>query len=234
MVRLLLILGLPVIVALGAVAFFVRTNNLSVSEVQTKQVPSPLAEEATSSKVDLSKSMEQDIVTANQDTGFQTSMSALEDKIKTLEKKIDELSKKQTTQPVVSTQTTTPTTQVGAKSVYIPIGYGGSGSSSTDFGTVSGHEVTIDPASYSGYKQMVFETSFRIFQGNGTGEVRLFNKTDGTAILGSVVSTTSQDYSSKTSSGFTLPGGSKTYTVQTKSSTGYSVDLQLTRVRVDF
>lgn len=231
MVRLLLILGLPVIVALGIVAFFVRTNNfvrtnkLSVSEVQTKQVPSP---------IDLSKTVEQATMTTNQDTGFQTSISALEDKIKVLERKIDELSKKQTTQPAVQTQTTTSTTQVGAKSVYIPIGFGGSGSSSTDFGTVSGHEVTIDPASYSGYKQMVFEAAFRIFQGNGTGEVRVFNKTDGTAILGSTLSTTSQDYSTKTSGGFTLPGGSKTYTVQTKSSTGYSVDLQLTRLRVDF
>ena len=81
---------------------------------------------------------------------------------------------------------------------------------------------------------MVLEVNFRIFQGNGTGEVRLFNKTDGTGVTNSSLSTTSQDYSTKTSSGFTLAGGSKTYTVQVKSSTGYSVDLQWSRIKVEF
>lgn len=163
-------------------------------------------------------------------------LSILEASVSAINLKIDNLSKKvssqpTTTQPVTSTTTTSSS---GAKTVYIPIGYGGSGSSSTDFGTVSGHEVTIDPGSYSGYKQMIFEASFRIFQGNGTAEVRLYNKTDGTAILNSNLSTTSQDYVNKTSNGFTIAPGSKTYVVQVKSSTGYSVDLQLTRIKVDF
>ena len=163
--------------------------------------------------------------------------SMIDSSLQSLQKQIDDLSRLKSVAPVVvqppvsSSQTTSSS---GPKTLYIPIGYGGSGTSSTDFGTVSGHEVSINPSDYPGYKQMVFEASFRIFQGNGKGEVRLFNKTDGTAVLSSVVSTTSQDYSSKTSSGFTLPGGSKTYTVQAKSSTGYAVDLQLTRVRVDY
>lgn len=148
-----------------------------------------------------------------------------------LQQQIDDLSKTKSVAPVV---VQSPASSSSPKTLYIPIGYGGSGTSTTDFAAVSGHEVTINPSDYSGYKQMVLEASFRIFQGNGKGEVRLFNKTDGTAVLSSVVSTTSQDYSSKTSSGFTLPGGSKAYTVQAKSSTGYSVDLQLTRIRVDY
>lgn len=154
-----------------------------------------------------------------------------------LKKQINDLSKTKSVAPVVvqspasSSQTSSSSSP---KTLYIPIGYGGSGSSTTDFATVSGHEITISPGDYSGYKQMVFEPNFRIFQGNGKAEVRLFNKTDGTAIQNSVVSSISQDYSTKTSSGFTLSGGSKTYTVQAKSSTGYAVDLQLTRIRVDY
>ena len=156
-----------------------------------------------------------------------------------LQKQIDDLSKNKSSTPIVSTapQTVTQTsssTSTSPKTLYIPIGYGGSGSSTTDFATVSGHEIIINSSDYSGYKQMVFEPNFRIFQGNGKAEVRLYNKTDGTAIQNSVVSSTSQDYSTKTSSGFTLSGGSKTYTVQAKSSTGYAVDLQLTRIRVDY
>ncbi len=155
-----------------------------------------------------------------------------------LQKQIDDLAKVKSTTPVVSQSQTsssqTTSTSTTPKTLYIPIGYGGSGTSTSDFATVTGHEVSINPSDYPGYKQMVFEASFRIFQGNGKGEVRLFNKTDGTAVLNSVLSTTSQDYSTKTSSGFTLTSGAKTYTVQAKSSTGYSVDLQLTRVRVDY
>lgn len=161
----------------------------------------------------------------------------IDSSIAPLQKQIDDLSKNKSAAPVVvqspasSSQTSVSSSP---KTLYIPIGYGGSGSSTTDFATVSGHEITINPSDYTGYRQMVFEPNFRIFQGNGKAEVRLFNKTDSTAIQNSVVSSTSQDYSTKTSSGFTIAGGSKTYTVQAKSSTGYSVDLQLTRIRVDY
>lgn len=160
----------------------------------------------------------------------------LEASISAVNARIDNLPKS-STQPVAisqTTQTTTTTSSTGPKTVYIPVGFGGSGSSTSDFGSISGQEVTIDTGNYAGYKQMVFEATFRIFQGNGTGEVRLFNKTDGTAVLNSNLSTTSQDYSTKTSNSFTISTGSKTYTVQAKSSTGYSVDLQLSRIRVDF
>lgn len=165
-------------------------------------------------------------------------LKVLEASISAVNKRIDAVAGKQQTQPVsllqASSAPAAPTITTGPKSIYIPVGYGGSGTVSSDFGTITGQEVTINTADYPGYKQMVFEASFRIFQGNGTGEVRLFNKTDGTGVLNSTLSTTSQDYTTKTSSGFTLTGGSKTYVVQAKSSTGYSVDLQLTRIRVDF
>lgn len=153
-------------------------------------------------------------------------------------KRIDSVAGKQQTQPVsVVESSSAPAaspTYTGPKNSYIPIGYSGSGTSSNDFGNIAGQEITLDSDDYPGYKQAVFEASFRIFQGNGTGELRLFNKTDGTAILNSDLSTTSENYSTKTSATFKLADGSKTYVVQAKSSTGYSVDLQLTRIRVDF
>ena len=94
-------------------------------------------------------------------------------------------------------------------------------------------KVIIDTANYPGYKSMTLEVNFRIFQ-NGTGYVRFANKTDGTSYANSELSTTSNDYATKSSGTFTITSGSKTYVVQAKSTTGYSVDLQWSRIRVDF
>lgn len=224
MVRLLL-MGVVLIGVVGGLIFFFNKINVApqVEEVKQKventitQQPRELPTEPTLTKTDV--------------------QSMIDAALEPLKKQIDDLSKNKSAAPVIvqspasSSQTSSSSSP---KTLYIPIGYGGSGTSTTDFDTVTGHEVTINPSDYPGYKQMVFEPNFRIFQGNGKAEVRFFNKTDGTAIQNSVVSSTSQDYSTKTSSGFTLPGGSKTYTVQAKSSTGYKVDLQLTRVRVDY
>ena len=198
-------------------------GSLTQTDTGSKELPKELVTEPSLSKDEFIRILE-------------ASVSALNEKISSTNKKIDDLSKQVSAQPVSSTAitTSTTTTSSGPKTLYIPIGYGGSGTSSSDFGTIIGQEVTINVFDYPGYRQMVFEANFRIFQGNGEAQVRLFNKTDGTAVSGSGISSTSQDYSTKTSGGFTLPGGSKTYTVQTKSTTGYSVDLQLTRIRIDF
>lgn len=163
-------------------------------------------------------------------------LKILEASISAVNKKVDAITQRQ---PVSALSTATPaptsttTTTSAPKTYYIPIGNGGSVASQTET-AVTGHEVTIDAGNYAGYKQMVLEANFRIFQGQGTAEVKLFNKTDGTTILNSSVSTTSEDYVTKTSSGFTLPSSSKVYVIQAKSSTAYFVDLQWTRVRVDF
>ena len=169
---------------------------------------------------------------------------ALEASMSAVNKRIDDLSKKQTTTStgvpplttatIVTSSAPAATTTPTVKTMYIPMGYGGSSVATTDFESIGATEIAINPSDYPGYKQMVFEANLRIFQGNGQGSARIYNKTDGTAVLNSLVSTTSQDYATKTSSGFTLTGGSKTYVVQLKSTTGYSVDLQLTRLRIDF
>lgn len=227
MIRILLMGGVLIVVVGGLIFFFNKINVSPQIEEVKEKVQSVVVTEPREVPTELP------VVSSLTKSDVQ---SMIDSALEPLKKQIDDLSKNKSVAPVVvqSPASSSQTSSSSPKTLYIPIGYGGSGSATTDFATVSGHEVTINSADYSGYKQMVFEPNFRIFQGNGKAEVRLLNKTDGTAIQNSVVSSTSQDYSTKTSSGFTLPGGSKTYTVQAKSSTGYSVDLQLTRIRVDY
>jgi len=235
MYRMLLIFG-GLLLGVGVlIAVLARLNVVSVNEDVAKKVDQVLPGEITNSQTGIfPREVPKDIPLSKDEF-----LEILEASISAVNKRIEALPKVNQTQPVTnqtssSQTTTTSTTSTGPKVAYIPVGNSGSGTSSTDFSSVSGHEITMDTGSYPGYKQMVLEVNFRIFQGNGTGEVRLYNKTDGTGIIGSTLSTTSQDYATKTSSGFTLASGSKTYTVQVKSSTGYSVDLQWSRIRVDF
>ena len=233
--HILLIFG-GLIISVGVlIAVLARFNVVNVNQDVKNKVEKVLPGQLT----DVGKVIGLNEVPKDIPLGRDEFLEILEASISAVNKRIDELPKVSQTTPVTN-QTQSATTQVtttsstGPKTSYIPVGNSGSGTSSTDFSSVSGHEVTIDTGSYPGYKQMVLEANFRIFQGNGTGEVRLFNKTDGTAVINSTLSTTSQDYSTKTSSGFNISSGSKTYTVQVKSTTGYSVDLQWSRIRVDF
>ena len=226
---LLLLGGIAVLVGI-LIAILARFNVVNVNQSVKKVIPTELGDFKTSSPREVPK--EPSLTRAELADIIEASLSAVN-------KRIDDLAKNKQTLPVSSqiTPTTAPTTSTstssGPKVSYIPIGYTGSGTYSSDFGAISGYETTIDPANYPGYKKMVLEANFRIFQ-NGTAAVRLFNKTDGVAIINSDLSTTSQSYTTVTSSGFTLAGGSKTYTIQVKSTTGYAVELQWARLRVDF
>lgn len=104
--------------------------------------------------------------------------------------------------------------------VYIPLGSGGN-ISSTTYQNSTVQSVAIDTSKYSGYTSMVLQVSLQIYQ-NGTAYARLYNTTDGTAILGSEVSTNSKTYTQLTSGGFTLPSGQKNYVLQLRSDTGYA------------
>lgn len=228
MLKTLILLGILGLVSFGSVALFARLNVAKINQ-SVKEKITTSSKPLTSLVGDESKELLAEPALSREEF-----LKILEASISALQRKIDAIAKKPAVSPTTPPQTQTQAQTSGPRISYIPIGNTGSGSSVTDFTSVSGHEVTIDPGNYPGYRQMVLETNFRIFQGNGTGEVRLSNKTDGTAILGSLVSTNSQGYSTKTSAGFSLPGESKTYTVQVKSTTGYAVDLQWSRVRVDF
>ena len=204
-------------------------NQTATSSTSLEGEQSSLAErvkELEFNVTDLLEKIKNPAVTS--DSQIKTLQTSIDD-LKTRVLKLESPSSSSTT----TTSSTTTATSTGAKIAYIPIGYAGSGNSSSDFSNVTGHEATIDIGNYPGYKSMTLEVNFRIFQ-NGTAQVRFFNKTDGTALLNSVISTTATDYATKSSSSFTIASGSKVYTVQAKSTTGYSVDLQWSRIRVDF
>lgn len=128
--------------------------------------------------------------------------------------------------------TPVPVAASGQASVYIPLGSGGNWGDK-DWYTTAEYEISLDPANYPGYKNMVLEATFRLTEAAGTGSVRLYNVTDSSASSGQV-DTTSSTFSLKTSSSFTLPSGSKTYKLQVKSSQGANLSIQSARIKVTF
>jgi len=127
--------------------------------------------------------------------------------------------------------TPVPVTTLGKSTVYIPLGSGGS-SGDRNWISNDNYGVTIDPAEYPGYSTMQLEVNFRMVQKSGTAYARLYNVTDSNAK--EQVSTTLDSFSWQTSYGFNLPSGSKTYTLQTKSSEGAEIQLQSARIKVSF
>ncbi len=117
--------------------------------------------------------------------------------------------------------------------VYIPLGSGGGPWGDKDWYSTSEYEISLDPASYPGYKSMVLEVTFRLAEAAGTGSVRLYNSSDSSAVSGQL-DTTSTSFGLKTSSSFTLPAGSKTYKLQVKSSQGANLHIQSARIKVNF
>lgn len=154
-----------------------------------------------------------------------TQIKSLEDSVADLKNEIASLKSSSST-----TQTAATTKQAP---VYIPLGSSDS-SSTTDWTTVVTPQVEIDPADYPGYTKMYLEATVRVFQGNGSGYVRLFNNTDGLAILSSEISTTSGSYNTVVSGSFNLNSGKKQYRLQLKSLTGYEVSVQFARIKVVF
>lgn len=167
-----------------------------------------------------------------------TNSSNLDQRVSTLEQSLNDLSSRVTKLEQSSTSQTAPAPAVTATPatpkapLYIPLGSSGSGSGTT-YSSVSSMQATINASDYPGYTSMQFEVSLSIFQ-NGTAYAQIFNSTDGTVPLPSQVSTTSTDYVDLLSGGFNLPSGKKTYTVQLRSDTGYQINAQNARIKVNF
>lgn len=154
-------------------------------------------------------------------SSLDTKVAALETVVNDLKIKVANL-EKATPAPISSSKTT----------VYIPLGSGGFWGNS-DWYSLSEYEILLDPANYPGYTGMQLEVIFRLTEASGTGYVRLFNVIDNSA-TSSEVSTTSTSFGLKTTSSFTLPGGTKTYRLQIKSSGGKDLYIQSARIKVNF
>lgn len=156
-------------------------------------------------------------------------IKSLNDKITSLEKSLSAL-QTQVNNLGTSTQTSTVQSSTTKSPSYIPLG---SGSNSTsDWTTVDGAIIIINPADYSGYKSFNFETALKIFQ-TGIAYARLYNKDDGTAF--GELSTTSTTDAALSSGTFSLPSSKKTYVLQVKSEiVGYAATATNARIKVNF
>lgn len=166
----------------------------------------------------------------SKETTGEVNLETLEASISAVNKKVAEVEKK------IPLSTTTTTTQsTGAKVTYLPIGVSGASTSLTDFETVTaGQEIYLDPADFPGYKNMRLQAYIKVLSGNGKTLARLYNPTDGLAILDSEISTTNENFTLVESGTFRLPSGKKLYKIQLKSLTGYEASVQLARIKVEF
>lgn len=158
---------------------------------------------------------------------YQPTSQATEAKIKNLESLVTSL--QQQIDQLKNTSTTTPTSSKSV--VYIPLG-GSVSSTSQDWATIEGFQISLDPADYPGFKNMQLEVNIKLAQSIGTGYVRLM--TGGSAVASSDASTTAATYTLASSGNFTLASGRKTYQLQIKTDKGYELYLQSARIKVNF
>lgn len=136
---------------------------------------------------------------------------------------------------VSSLEKTTPapasTTTSSSKSiVYIPLGSTGQINSGSDWVSLGAFQAIVDTSSFPGYVSMQLEVNMRLNQPGGTLYARLYS---GGSIDSSQVSSTSTSPNLLTSGNFTL-SGSKTYTLQVKSTEGIQAFIDNARIRVNF
>lgn len=240
MIRFLPFILIPVLLVAGL--WYWRSSTINQNLVSSRQedesftpieVPKTLPGATTENRVE---SLE-DTVTklASQVNNLKSSSSQapsnLDSKLNNIEAAVIELKAR-----VSALEQATPAPAAAATSgqstVYIPLGAGGSWAD-LDWNSLSEYEISLNPDNYPGYKGMYLEANFRLIEPVGTGSVRLYNVTDGSAVS-SELSTTSTTFALKTSSSFKLPAGTKTYRLQVKSSERRDVFIQSARIRVNF
>lgn len=158
-----------------------------------------------------------------------TTSPTTETRLRTLETAVNNLQSQ-----INALKTSTPTQSSSSKTpAYIPLGSGGN-TNDRSYINASGYEVQINPSNYAGYTSMQLEVNVYMNESVGTANIRLYNSTDGSAVSGASVSTTSTKSVLLGSGTFTLPAGSKTYNLQVQSTEGYQVNLQNARIKVNF
>lgn len=214
--------------------FFISPQNLPKNEPK-KNILTDLTNTETSSLDDGKrlKSLEEKVASLSASSGLKNApqTETNKDELKVVETAIRDLQARVATLEQTGSENNQPAQT--RSPVYIPLGSTGS-SQALDWTSLATFEVEINSDDYTGYSNMYLEVNMRAFQGNGKAFARLSNKTDGTAVGSSEVSTTSSDYTTVTSAGFKLSGGKKTYRLQLKTLTGYAADVQFARIRVTF
>ena len=127
---------------------------------------------------------------------------------------------------------TTQTIETSPKTpIFIPLGVGGT-TNNNDWQTLPTPEIEINPADYPSYKSIYLVVDLKS-TGN-TAEVRLINHTDNSPLTSSLISTTSTDFNSLTSSGFTLPATTKKYRLQIRNVGGSETTILFSKLKITF
>lgn len=232
MIRLLPFILIPVIIlgGLGYWRYSVSKSNLTTptapepASIEPIEVPKTLPQSSVEDRVKSLESLAAKLVTqVNNLKSPAPQADSLEAQVTELKMRVSALEKATPAPAAASSQSV----------IYIPLGSGGGPWGDKDWYTTSEYEISLDPANYPGYKNMVLEATFRLNVVSGTGSVRLYNVTNSLAVSGQL-DTSSNTFSLKTSSSFTLPSGSKTYKLQVKSSDGTPLYVQSARIKVNF
>lgn len=240
MIRFLPFILIPILI-LGSLWYFRNfTAKQSLKSSQTTEissdpveVPKSLQGAGTEEKI---KTLEEVItkmassVNALKSSASQTSSGVSNSQINDLSAQVTELKARVS---ALEKATPAPAANNSKSPLYIPLGGSGGPWTDQNWNTLNEYQAAINPDNYSGYTSMQLEVNFRLTESAGTGYVRLFNTTDSSA-PSSEVSTTSTSFGLKTSGTFKLPGGSKTYTIQVKSSEGKQLFVQSARIKVTF
>jgi len=109
----------------------------------------------------------------------------------------------------------------------------GSGSTlDNKWADIAGTEFNFNPLDYSNLKEAYLEVNLKLFNGNGTAFVRLFDVTSGIEVWGSELKTNNQNFTFVTSDKLTLRPGNHLYRIQAKSLTADTTVYNSGRLRL--
>ncbi|MEK7504102.1 MAG: hypothetical protein AAB550_01170 [Patescibacteria group bacterium] len=112
---------------------------------------------------------------------------------------------------------TTPKTKTRSV-VYIPIPGSGFTTNNT-WSDLPGTDFYFNKSDYLGIIDVAFEANLRLFNGNGTAYVQIFDVTHGVGVQGSDISTSSQTSTAVISGSVSFWAGKNLYRIQAKSLT---------------
>lgn len=211
---------------------FISSNPSNIEELNIRMDQTEKALAKLITQIGANSANVETSVQSGTNASMESRMNNLESAMASLTVTVNQL-KNNTNQSSTTTTTSQSSSSTSQPPLYIPLGWNGS-SNSTAWSSVSTQTFTLDPSDYPGMTSVQFTASILIYQGNGTAYAQLYNSTDGNAVYGSSLSTTSQNYAAVSSNNFQVPAAEKTYVLQLMSNTGYASMVQDAWLRINF
>lgn len=230
-----------VLLALGVIGWRLLSGSSPAPSLTISSTPSSRQPLSTPSSTleDRVKELELSVTDllkkVNSQTGTisQTGTGNIDIQLKNLQASVDDLKSRVGKLESGSSSTTSQASSSTKKPpLYIPLASSLTVSSSS-YSEAGGSSFSIDPGDYPGYSSVQLEGNLKVASGNDKAFARVKNP-DGTSILSSEVSTSSQTSVWVSSSGFSLGSGNKTYKIEMKTLTGFGATLENARIKVNF